>query len=131
MTSVLFSVRSSAVLFAFAALTPASASAAPADLSYVRCPNGGGDYRISELNHSITQFSEREQRYRLICSDCDIIEWGNRIVMKNANKTFIQFDRVSGEVSVQKPGSAIIPGFSYRGNCSKSTVVVARATRVF
>ena len=120
-----------ATIFIGTLMTSHSAMAQVPDLSYVRCSNGGGDFRISELNHSVHEFSVREQRYRPVCSDCDITEWGNRITMVNRSKTFIQLDRISGHVIVKRAGSTVIPGFSFSGTCAKGSAVVGRLGRVF
>ncbi|MDB5705347.1 MAG: hypothetical protein JWN66_2463 [Sphingomonas bacterium] len=118
------------------ALMPAAADAAAApDLVYVHCSNGGGDYRISELNHSVSVFSTRYQQYRPLCPDCDIIEWGNRITMKDGVKTYIQIDRMTGDLSIQRNDARQNPApgepRSYRGGCTRGTVVARSSVRAF
>jgi len=110
---------------------PAVANAGVPDLVFIHCNNGGGDYRISELNHMVSKFSVRYQQYRPLCPTCDIIEWGNRITMKDGTKTYIQIDRVSGDVIIQRAGASVIPGGSYSGTCARGAAVVAKTTRAF
>lgn len=112
-------------------LVPASAGAAIPDLVYIHCNNGGGDYRISELNHMVSKFSVRYQQYRPLCPSCDIIEWGDRITMKDGAKIHIQIDRRTGEMIIQTQGGALIPGGSFSGTCTRGTVVSAKTVRAF
>ena len=107
-----------------------SASAAvPVDSVYIHCDNAGGDFRISELNHSLSQFSERYQEYRPVCPECEIIEWDNRITMKDAARTFIQINRVSGFVLVQRnntKASGPFDIYSFQGTCRRATMVMPK-----
>ena len=106
-------------------------AAAPGDALYIHCQNGGADFRVSELNHSVSQFSDRYQEYRAICADCDIIEWGNRIVMKNGRKTLVLIDRLTGDISIQRNDAGADAGpfdvHSYHGTCLPGTPRVANA----
>ncbi len=120
-----------AYCFASLAFAPAAISAGIPDLVYIHCNNGGGDYRISELNHSVTKFSERYQQYRPLCPTCDIIEWGNRITMKDGTKAYIQIDRMTGDVIIQRTSAALIPTGSYSGTCARGTPITAKTTRAF
>jgi hypothetical protein len=110
-------------------LSGAAVAAVP-DLVYVHCTGTGGDYRISELNHEISQFSVRYQQYRPLCPECDILEWGNKITMKDGATTYIQFDRITGDVSIQRTGVRVVPA-SYRGTCARGTIVTAKTVRAF
>ncbi|MEI9928262.1 MAG: hypothetical protein WDN44_11935 [Sphingomonas sp.] len=107
------------------------AQAAVPDLIYVHCNGGGGDFRISELNHTVAQFSARYQQYRPVCPSCEILEWGDRITMKDTTKTYIQFDRMTGDVVIERAGGRLIPGASYRGLCTRGTVVTVKSVRAF
>lgn len=111
-----------------ASLAAAASAAPPSDSIYIRCDNAGGDFRISDLNHSVSQYSPKSQEYRVLCADCDITEWGDRITMKDGAKTFIQINRVSGMVSVQrnnaKSGSGPLDIYSFQGVCRRGPMVV-------
>ena len=105
---------------------PASATP-PSDSTYVHCRSAGGDFRISELNHSVSQFSDRYQEYRPVCRECDIVEWGDRITMRDGDKTFVQVNRLTGDISVQRNGAKDGGGpfdvHSFHGTCAKGTRV--------
>ena len=119
-------------LFGFAALAVISAWQAVAaplpDLTYFKCKNAAGDFRISELNHSVSQFSDRYQEYRPVCRECTVTEWGDRIIMRDGDKTFVQVNRLTGDMSIQRnnaaPGAGPFELRSYHGTCVKSTRVV-------
>lgn len=123
--------RTAAYCFVSVMAAPAAAGPGVADLVYIHCNNGGGDYRISELNHSVSKFSERYQQYRPLCPTCDVLEWGNRITMKDGTKTYIQIDRMTGDIVIQRTSAAVIPGGSYSGTCARGTPVTARTVRAF
>jgi hypothetical protein len=123
--------RAVAYCVAAVAAVPAVANAGVPDLVFIHCSNGGGDYRISELNHMVSKFSVRDQQYRPLCATCDIIEWGNRITMKDGTKSYIQIDRMTGDVVIQRFGAAVTPASSYAGTCARGAAVVAKTTRAF
>lgn len=121
-------IRRMAFAVGGASLTIAATAAPPGDSIYIRCDNAGGDFRISDLNHSVSQYSTKGQEYRVLCADCDITEWGDRITMKDGAKTFIQINRLSGMVSVQrnnaKPGTGPLDIYSFQGVCRRGPMVV-------
>ena len=104
-----------------------ASTAHAADIVYVRCADSSGDFRISELNHSVMQFSDRYQEYRPVCRDCDIVEWGSRIVMRGPTTT-VQINRISGSITIDrsnvKPNAMPTDLRSFRGTCVKGKVVV-------
>ncbi|CAN5490389.1 hypothetical protein BH09PSE4_BH09PSE4_15410 [soil metagenome] len=112
-----------------ASLSVSASAAVPPDSIYFHCDNAGGDFRISELNHSVSQYSERFQEYRILCSECDITEWGNKITMKDGTKTFIQVNRMTGFVLIQRSNAASLPGssdiYSFQGTCKRAPMRVA------
>ena len=120
-----------ALLLAMMIAGPAASAGVP-DIAYIHCPGNGGDFRVSELSHVISQFSVREQQYKPLCATCVISEWGDRIVMKDGVKTSILFNRITGEVAIQRSSAGkVIPTTSYRGICARGTVVTARTVRAF
>ena len=112
---------------------PASA-VPPRDPIYIHCRNAGADFRISELNHVVSQFSDRYQEYRPVCRECDIVEWGDKITMRDGDKTFVQVNRLTGEVVIQRnearEGAGPTELRSYRGTCVKGGRVVPTAGSV-
>ena len=117
--------------FAATTLVPMAGGATPPDLVYIHCNNGGGDYRISELNHTVSRFSVRLQQYRSICPTCEVIEWGDRITMKDGARTYVQIDRLTGDMVIQRAGGSVIPGGAYTGNCQRGAPITPRTTRAF
>jgi hypothetical protein len=93
------------------------------DVVYIHCSGTGGDFRISELNFSVGEYSSRQQRYRPVCDGCEVLEWGNRIIMRDGDKTYVQFDRMSGAASIQRATTANAPSLSYRGSCVRAGIV--------
>ena len=109
----------------------ASASAEVAgDVTYVHCRDSGGDFRISELNHSVSYFSDRYQAYRPVCRDCEITEWGANVTMKDGAKTVVQIDRVSGRIWIRGSDAKDIPGSyavrPFQGICVKGGPAIPR-----
>ena len=123
--------RGAYLFFVAALFVPTTAGAIAPDLVYIHCNNGGGDYRISELNHSVSKFSERHQQYRPVCPACDILEWGDRITMKDGPRTYIQIDRMTGDMVIQRTGGPVIPGESFTGTCTRGTIVARKGVRAF
>lgn len=125
----------------FIAAVPLSAGAQTVpDMSYVHCPGVERDLRISELTHTVSQFSNRFQQYRPVCRECTVTEWGNRITLRGGDGNFIQINRVTGYViversSAQGDGSPFAVR-SFRATCARGTMVVpnvalANPSRIF
>ena len=97
------------------------------DLIYVHCSESGGDFRISELNHSVSYFSERYQEYRPVCRDCEITEWGNIIAMKDGARTVVLIDRMAGRILIRGSEAKPIAGSysvrSFQGTCVRGKPV--------
>lgn len=100
------------------------------DVTYVECTNSGGNFRISELNRTVSYFSDRFQEYRPICRDCEITEWGNTIVMKSGTRTIVQIDRLSGRIWVRgmeaKPVAGSYTVRSFQGSCTRGKAATPR-----
>jgi hypothetical protein len=114
-------------LVALATGSIASAEVA-GDQTFISCSDSGGSFRISELNRSVYRFSERYQEYRPICRDCEVVEWGQRIVLKDGSQTVVQMDRQSGRILVRgMPAKNVAGSFavqSFQGVCKKGRAVV-------
>ncbi len=126
------SSRAKALRWTVAALCLAASASASAEIAgdavYIHCRDSGGDFKISELNHSVSYFSDRYQEYRPVCRDCEVTAWGSNITMKDGDRTVVQIDRVSGRVWVRGSDAKEVPGAfavrSFQGTCMRGTPVV-------
>jgi hypothetical protein len=114
-----------------AAISVVASALPPRDPIYIHCRNAGSDFRISELNHSVSQLSDKFQEYRPVCRECDIVEWGDRITMRDGDKTIVQVNRMTGDINIQrndaKDGAGPTDLRSYRGMCVKGNKIVPMA----
>ena len=131
--------RTKALRWTFGILSLALASAAASaevagDAIYIHCRDSGGDFKISELNHSVTYFSDRYQEYRPVCRDCEITSWGSDIVMKDGDKTMVQIDRISGRIWVHGSDAKDVAGAysvrAFQGICTRGTPVTASKRKI-
>ena len=101
------------------------------DWVYVHCSGGGGDFRISELSHKVSQFSVASQGYRATCAECQVVEWGDKITLLDENGDGIKLDRVSGRVSIRQSRSAKGAAVNFDGICTRGSFVAGKPSRVF
>jgi hypothetical protein len=133
MTKIYKSIITGSVTILLPFAWSASAMAAvTSDYIYIHCPDSDQDIRISELNHKVSQFSDKYQQYRPMCPDCDISEWGNRITMKDGARTFVQINRITGYIYVQRSDArndaSPFDIRSFRGTCAKGNMVTPNVT---
>ena len=105
-------------------------AATPGDSIYFHCDTPSADFRISDLNRSVSLFDRRSQQYRPLCIDCEVLEWGDRIRMRDGIKTVVQINRVSGQVSIQRNMTRSEGGpfenSSFLGTCRRGTMVLPK-----
>ena len=89
------------------------------DPTYLHCGHARGEFSISELHHSVRQYSARTGSYVSLCRDCTVAEWDDRIVLHDDRGTFITIDRISGEANVRRSTENSISGDArdYHGTC--------------
>lgn len=94
--------RSMVAIIMLAVTTTDADAAIPKDSVYIHCRNEGGDLRISDLNHSVSRYSQRYGDYRPLCVLCNITEWGNIISMDDGARMSVRIDRLKGYVSIKE-----------------------------
>jgi hypothetical protein len=116
--------------FALGSVSIAAAAEVPGDLTYVHCSEPGADFRLSELNRTVSYFSDKHQAYRPVCRDCEITEWGNNIVMKDGPMTVVQIDRMIGRIWVRgteaKPVAGAFSTRTFQRSCVRGAPAVPR-----
>ena len=123
--------RLSMALAAFVFTTVDVRATTPKDSVYIHCRNDAGDYRISDLNHSVAKYSERYRDYRPLCLLCNVTQWGNVITMDVGVRMSIRIDRMKGYISIRDRGEDNDddgPGQprSYHGACVRGQMVADR-----
>jgi hypothetical protein len=115
---------------ALSAVAVSAGAEVAGDVTFVTCSQAGGSFRISELNRTVSYFSDRYQEYRPICRDCEITEWGNNITLRDDGRTIARIDRVSGTIWVRgteaKPVAGSTSVRSFEGKCVRGKAAVPK-----